>query len=235
MLRSFGIFSKARGMANQFLFVLLFTAAYVMVILASELYYRRFSVNPEYTRKIAHTLASLSSLLFLPAFDSFLYVLLLAFIFFLIFFFGRKFGWIRSFDSVGRKTAGTYLLPLGVFLLFFIAEMADNPIHFILPVLILGISDPLAGFIGTKYKANTHGVVLFGRKFNKTWLGTYVFFISALFITIPVLFWFGITGAPLFFFSLIVALSAAAVEAISEGGIDNISVPLVVSFLLFLV
>lgn len=222
-------------MEKQFLFVGLFTFAYIMVILISEMYYRRSSVNPEYTRKFAHTLASLSSILFLLAFDSFVYVLLLTIVFFLIFFLGRKFKWIKSFDSVDRKTAGTYLLPVGIFILFFITEMANNHIHFILPVLILGISDPLAGYIGTLYKTNTPQIVLLGRKFNKTWLGTFVFFLSALSIAVPVLFWYEVRGASLLYISLIIAGAAALLEAVSEGGIDNITVPVMISFLLFFI
>lgn len=210
-----------------------FLLAYIGVIGFMEYLHRNYGVKAEYTRKMAHASATISSLLFLVAFDSYWYVFALGIIFFVIFYLGRKYNILRSLESVGRKTSGTYILPMSVFLIFLISQKLGSQLFFILPVLIVGISDPLAAYVGNAYSSQSAGVLFLGRRFNKTILGTTVFMISALMVSVAVLFAYEYTGYPLLLLSLAVAVVAAFVEMISEGGLDNITVPMAVIALLY--
>jgi phytol kinase len=218
---------------NQTYYALAFLIAYIGVISIMEYLHRYHNVKADNTRKMAHAAAAVSSLLFLLAFDSFWYVFVLGIIFFLIFWFGRKYNILKSMEPVGRKTSGTYLLPMSVFLIFLISKQLDNPIYFALPVLIVGISDPLAGFFGINYRHRTRGIDIFGLKFEKTVLGSAVFFVSAFAVSLPVLYYFGFTGSLLFQLTVYVTLLSTTVEMVSEKGIDNITVPLAVIALLY--
>jgi phytol kinase len=223
------------SMMSQGLLAVAFLIAYCGVIITMEYLHRYQDVHAETTRKMAHTLATVSSLLFLLAFDSYGYVLILAIIFFLIFFIGRKYKILRSMEPEGRRTSGTYLLPLSIFLVFVISQQLNNHLYFALPVLIVGISDPLAGYFGFHYRHKTRKIDILGYSFEKTVLGTQVFFSSAFVVSLGVLYFFDFPGIQMFLIALIVAAWAASVEMVSERGYDNITVPIAVIGLLYLV
>jgi dolichol kinase len=221
-------------MSNQNLFVIIFFVVFLSVILLSEYLYKRFALQPEYTRKIIHVISTLFSLAFLVVFQSYVYVLLLGLTFFLILFIGKHFNVFKSIDTVERKTVGSYLLPISICLLFFLARENNNKLYFILPVLILGISDPLAGIFGTVYKNKTRKIIIFKYQFDKTILGSGVFLISTCIITFIILKLFFYTNIQLYFLSLIIVCGATIVEIISSRGTDNITVPLTVFMILYL-
>jgi phytol kinase len=198
-----------------------------------ELLYRRYDVGAEITRKIAHTSATISSLLFLLAFDSYWYVLVLGIIFFVIFYVGRRYNILKSLESVGRRTSGTYLLPLSVFIVFLISQKLDNQMFFILPILIVGISDPLAGYFGYAYQHKTQKIFLLGLAFDKTILGSTVFLGSSFIVSLLVLIAYGFSGQALAFATILVTITSTFVEMISERGFDNLTVPLAVMALLY--
>lgn len=218
----------------QVLYAIGFLLAYLGVIALMEVLHRRYDIGAEITRKIAHTSATISSLLFLLAFDSYWYVLVLGIIFFVIFYLGRRYNVLKSLEAVGRKTSGTYLLPLSVFIVFLISQKLDNQMFFILPILIVGISDPLAGYFGYAYQHKTQKIVLLGLSFDKTILGSLVFLGSSFIVSLFVLIAYGFNGQALFIMTLLVTITATFVEMISERGFDNLTVPLAVMALLYI-
>ncbi len=220
-------------MVGPWFFVFLFTVSYLGVIVISEYFYRKYLFNPEYSRKVAHSVASISSLLFLVAFDSYWYVFWLTVIFFTIFYVGRQKRVIRSFDSVGRKTAGTYLLPVAIFILFVISEYTGTTLYFVLSVLIVGVSDPLAGFFGTFYEKSSSKLVILGYNFDKTPVGSLAFLLSSLVISYLVLQFFSYTGTELLLLTMLVSLVATITELVSRNGTDNLTVPIMVSLLIY--
>jgi phytol kinase len=220
-------------MSNQILYAVGFLLAYLGVIALMELLHRRYDIGAEITRKIAHTSATISSLLFLLAFDSYWYVLILGIIFFVIFYIGRRYNILKSLESVGRKTSGTYLLPLSVFIVFLISQKLDNQMFFILPILIVGISDPLAGYFGYAYQHKTQKIILLGLAFDKTILGSMVFLASSFIVSLLVLIAFGFSGQTLLISTILVTITSTFVEMISERGFDNLTVPLAVMALLY--
>lgn len=143
--------------------------------------------------------------------------LLLAYIFLLFFFILlwviRK-GWMQVNEY---KTYGIALFPLAFSILLFIP--AFNIAIIVYAVLILGISDALAGICG-EYFGRQKIVFLFE---NKSWAGFIAFYISALAVS---LFYFNDFTRHGFLFCVVLALLPAITELFSYRGSDNLTVPL---------
>lgn len=215
---------------------LLFTFAYIIgfsgLLLICEILHRKYNVHAEYTRKIGHSVSTLVTLFFPLIFHSCFYVAVIGIFAFTLLFIGRFFRLFGSIDSVERKTGGSYLLPVSVCLLYFLS--CGNNLFFILPVLVLGISDPLACIFGTLLKDKTKNVILFKHEFNKTLIGSLVFFISAFIISVIVLHFYLFSSEKMLLMSFCIACFAAFIEFISPKGTDNITVPQSVFILLYL-
>ena len=222
-------------MNSQIIVTALFLIGFVAIIALTEYLHKRFSLNSEFTRKIAHVLASLSSLVFIFVFDSFWYVLFIGFIFFFVLFIGKYKNAFRSIDSVRRKTGGSYLLPVSICILFYFSNKLDNTLIFVLPILILGISDPLAATFGMAFHNKTRKITILDYTFDKTILGSMVFFLSTFFISWLTLSFFNYAMKEALMLSLVIAILNTFIELISSKGIDNISVPLLTMMLLLLV
>ena len=222
-------------MTNQIFITTLFVVGFILIIIFNEYLFRKYNLKPEYSRKIAHILACLSSLLFLFSFNSHWNVLFLGLLFFIILYLGKKFNKTKSIDNVKRKTIGSYILPISIYILFFISKKLENNIYFVLPLLILGVSDPLAGFFGTFYENKTKKIIFLNTTFNKTILGSVVFLISSFLISIITLYLFDFEISKTLNISLIIALFATLTEIVSSKGIDNISVPLVTTLIIYII
>jgi dolichol kinase len=221
-------------MIHQTLFTILFIIGFGCIIYFVEYLHHHFAIHSEYTRKIAHSLATLSSLILIYTFESHWYILFIGIFFFLVLFIAKRNDLFKSIDSVNRKTGGSYLLPVSVYLVFYISRTSSNDLIFILPILLLGISDPLAGLFGTYFRNRTRRITLFNYQFDKTILGSGVFFISSLIITLITLYAFDYELVKILFLSVLIAGTTTIVELISPYGIDNLSVPLVTVLLLFI-
>ncbi len=221
-------------MIEQLLYTILFIVVFLFLIFICEFLYRKFNLKAEITRKIAHISASLFSLVFLYTFQSYLYVIILGTLFFLLLFIGKRYQFFKSIDAVQRKTAGSYLLPVSICLLFVISKESGNQLFFVLPILVLSLSDPLASIAGTAYKHRTRNIQIFNRKLDKTYLGSMVFAAFTLIITLIVLFLYNFSGIHLVGLSIIIALSATVVEMFSCNGLDNLTVPHFILLLLYL-
>ncbi len=222
-------------MRQQWLYTLAFAAAFLGLVLFIEYLYTRFEIKAEFTRKTAHIAATIFSLLFLTTFQSYEYVIILGVIFFLLLFVGKKLNLFKSIYSVDRKTSGSYMLPIAICLLFVIAKENDNNLLFVLPLLTLGVSDPLAGIVGTIYKGHSKKIVLANHKFDKTIIGSTVFLLSTLILSVIVLSFFSFSGNQLLLLSLSLAIIATLIEMISINGFDNLTVPLTMCLILWLV
>jgi len=222
-------------MVNQILYTIGFVSAFFGIIKFCEMLYKTYGVNPEITRKIAHILASLSTLSFVYLFDSHWYVLLMAIIFFNVLFWGRKLKLFDSIENVNRQTAGSYLLPVSIYLLFYIAEIQQQNLYFILPLLVLGISDPLAGSYTIVFSKKLSFVKFGGVYLQKTYEGSFIFFISTFLIVFSIFAYSNIPTANSFFYSIIFAFIITITELISSKGLDNLTIPLVSLVLLHFV
>lgn len=217
-------------------FQLFYTFAYIIgfigLLAVCELLHNKLKIQAEYTRKIGHTGSSLLTLFFPLVFQSYGYVLAIGVFSFALLFIGKYLNYFKSIDSVKRKTGGSYLLPISICSVFLVSQ--GNKLFFILPILVLSISDSLAGVSGTLFKEKAKKIRLFKHEFNKSIIGTVVFSISAFILSVIVLHMFQFSGVRLIVLSLSISSVSAFIEIISPKGTDNITVPYIILALLYL-
>jgi phytol kinase len=213
-------------MLTQIVLTFLFLLLFLLLLGFVELIYKRLKLPGELTRKLAHFAATLSTISFPYLFTDHWYVLVLAIIFFCLLFLSRNSRHLRSIHDITRISTGSYLLPVSIYLTFLISHLSDDRFLFILPIMILAVSDPAAGLLGMNINGYNHEIVLFGRRMRKTWLGSSAFFISAFLISLFAFYYhrqmFDLHSLG---FSVFVALTATIAEMLSPKGTDNLLIP----------
>lgn len=217
-------------MSNQIIYTIVYLVAFFGLIQFSELLYHKFRLRAEITRKTAHIVGSLSSLSFLKMFHSHWYVFIIGLTFFILLLVSNRKKFYKSINLVERKSIGSFLLPISIYLLYLFYEFTNDKLFFVLPVLILGISDSLAGLVGSGYyKKNT--ISISGISLKKTYAGSITFFVTSFIITITNFSYYSFHNNILVY-GLYFAFIITFTEAISSNGIDNITVPMVTVLLL---
>lgn len=189
------------------------------LILGVEIIKRHFLLSTNITRRITHVGAALIAATS-PFFLGKNIIVLFCLLFAGILFFGRRSSFFSSIHNVKRNTLGEVFLPLGEALPA-IVFLPQGIREFQFGVLVMGISDALAGFIGERF-GNHHVTILGNRKSIE---GSFAFFISTLFLTFIFL--------PVFGYQLIlVPLLLTLVELVLGYGLDNLALPIVAALLL---
>ncbi len=193
-----------------------------MAFAIGEIAYRLLKVNAEYTRKWSHIASGCLALLFPIMIDDWVYVAVICSSFTLILLVSKPLGLLPSINAVDRKTYGSILFPLAVFISFFAYKFSGNQLaYYFLPVLTLAISDMLAAIVGKRFP------IIPISSFNETKsLGGYLTFtISCVLIFITV----NLLGEKLSMSSiLLIPPFVACVELYSPKGADNLTIPMAV-------
>jgi dolichol kinase len=221
-------------MIQQAGYAVLLLLGFSLIILMAELLHHYFFVDQEYTRKLVHSVTAFASLIFLLGIFSFWLILFLAFFFSTLLLIGKRKNYFRSIDSPHGKTIGSIVFPFSIALVYFLADHFNDPLLFILPVLILAICDPLAWLAGTYFKNRTKRIVLFDYLLEKTFMGSAIFFLSAFFVSVVTLMLSGLGFTSVLFLSLIISMMDTLTELISPKGTDNFTVPLITSVILII-
>ncbi len=214
-------------MSQELFFSFLYTIAFAVILATGEVLHSILKVKTEYTRKFAHSTASLLSLTFPLIYDSYEYVLVMGALFFVLLLLAQHRHLLLSINDVSRKTYGGILLPVAVAGSFTVSVLLNDVRLFIIPVLLLGVSDSLAGITGYYFGERVRKIIIYKLQLNKTYLGSTVFFLTSVVISAYALYW--ITGSyndKTFVTAFTVAAAAAIVEAFSSRGFDNFTVPL---------
>lgn len=123
--------------------------------------------------------------------------------------------------SVERLSLGEIFFAFSIGLLFYLSE--GNVVLYILPMLILTLSDAAAALVGTGYAKAFFPV----EKGHKSWEGTAFFFLTAWLLSmIALLLLSDIPREAVIFAALIIAFFGALIEAVSWKGLDNLFVPI---------
>jgi phytol kinase len=211
----------------------IFLVAFMLLLVFNELVYRRLELKGEITRKFAHFTATLSTITFPYLFNDHWYVLVLAIIFFLLLFISRNRSYLKSIHDIKRISAGSYLLPLAIYLTFLVSYLMDDRFLFILPMLILAICDPVAGIMGINLQLYNHKIKILKWTLQKTLLGSLSFFISCFVISIVALYFNQMKiDLQTVWIALIISLVSSVVELLSWKGIDNLLIPMSVLLVL---
>ncbi len=196
---------------NSFLLGLISSISFFCILLGIEYISRKNDYSKELTRRLAHLLSGLFGILMGLVLEPWVFVTF-AIVFLGIISISYTLKFLTSIHGVRRKTYGEILLPLGILSAYLLSGVTPS---FVVAVLILSVSDPLAGLIGD--------LKLFDKR---RLVGSAFFFISALCILALLL-----KGQHLPLL-IIVALIVTLVERFSHYGTDNLTIPFAVSLLL---
>ncbi|WP_340113870.1 phosphatidate cytidylyltransferase [Maribellus mangrovi] len=222
-------------MGNTITLAIVYLIAIILLLAFNELNYRRLNVSGEITRKFAHFTATIAVVPFPYIFDSHWYVLVLAFIFFMALLVTQTGTQLKSIHDIKRKSMGSYLLPVSIYLTFLMSDLKDDKFLFILPLLILGISDPMAAIVGMSLSKNNHKIQIFGIKTKKSLFGSGTFFFSSLVISLIALYFNrSVFDFRTFWLALLIAIVGTVAELVSWRGSDNLSIPLSLALVLLL-
>lgn len=198
---------------------LLISAIFVcIVVLISFLLKRYTSLSGETIRKFIHISVSNWAFILVYGFDDIRYAMAgpAAFIFINAFFVYSGMGRVLGMGERKRFNGLIYFpLSLLVLVALYYNGIVEGP-DVIAGILIMGYGDGLAGLIGSAWGHHKYTVM----KCTKSWEGTCVMFIVSLLIAL-----LAGNGA----YSLLIALLATALEALTPFGLDNITVPILSS------
>lgn len=197
---------------NSFLFGAFYSFLMLGVLIAIEYLTRKKNYPKEATRRVAHFLSGIFGAVMGIILKPQIFITF-AFIFLIIICisYARKF--LSSIHGVKRKTYGEILLPIGILTAFLIS--GGQTTVYLVSVLILSISDPIAGLVRSSKLLNRNKLV-----------GPITFFVSSL-VIMSVFFKF-----QHLLLLLTITFIVTIVENISGYGIDNFTIPLTASLLL---
>ncbi len=199
----------------------------VLVFALGELLYRRAGVDVESTRKLAHVGAG-AVVVSLPwVVGTHWTVLALAAGFVLLLGGTRRLGWLPSIHAVQRRTRGAHLYPVAVYLLFLLS--GGDPLLYVVPVVVMALSDTGAALAGKRYDSPRYRVV----DDHRSLAGSAAFFGLSFVVVFVGLAVSGRGELPaVLVITLLAATLATAVEAVCVLGLDNLLVPYVVFLVL---
>jgi len=222
-------------MVNIIVLSFVYLVGISFLLIFNELNYHRLKVKGEFTRKFAHFLATLAVIPFPYIFTSHWQVLILASVFFFVLLISKRIKQLKSIHDIERKSMGSYLLPLSIYVTFLISDSIGNKFIYILPMLILAICDPMAAILGTNIENYNGKIKIFGRKLAKTYLGSGAFLVTSFIISIIAFYFhFKIFDLKTFWLAMAVAVTGTLAELISWRGSDNLTIPLSVVMVLVL-
>jgi phosphatidate cytidylyltransferase len=212
------------------------TFMFFVVVIIGELLHKFLRLKPEYSRMLSHFFGGIISLIFIQMFSSPWYVIALCLQSAIFLFATQEFGFLDSVNKVGRKTTGTSIFFLGIMITYLLSYWADQKSYFVIAILIMTISDPLAALVGINFKYWHWTNFLTREKSTKTFAGSFAFFLSAfllLLFILPLFYDFNLMSRIII--SVLISLFAAFIEAISKKGYDNLFVPCSIIGLLMVV
>lgn len=198
----------------------------VVLLLGVRAVSKRMGIDPEWQRKLLHIGLGLFSLSFPFLFQHVWEVLILclasaAVMLCIRFVPALRQSVGRSLYDVNRSSLGELLFAVTIVLLFWLSK--DNLITYLIPMLILTVSDAAAAIIGVQYGRNTYDI----EQGTKSWQGTAAFALFTFSLSVFLL--DQLSDLPVqhcIIIAVILAWLGALVEAVSWHGIDNLVVPL---------
>lgn len=190
-------------------------------------YAASYKPHPEIARKSLHVALGLVTLSFPWLFDAPWPVVVLAALAVAALVAVRRVKAMREtvgevIHAVHRESAGEIVFPIAVATVFTLAK--GDAVLFVVPMLLLTISDALAALIGVRY-GRTHYASTEGT--TKSIEGSTAFFFSAFLAThIPLLLATGTGRAESLLIGVQMGLLMTLVEAVAWRGLDNLLVPL---------
>ncbi|TVQ12622.1 MAG: hypothetical protein EA364_08385 [Balneolaceae bacterium] len=196
--------------------------AILSLMVISQIISVKTTINKEYTRKLVHFGAGCIVCLFPFVFESLGSVFLLSSVFLVIMAGSKMQHKLDAVHEIGRVSAGAFLYPVAVFIIFWFS--GGDWLYFLVPMLLLTISDAAAAIIGKEYGYIQYSV----NRQTRSLEGSFNFFmISFVVVLIPVLLSHQVQNESAILLALQLALLITAIESVSVYGIDNLLIPVV--------
>lgn len=181
---------------------------------------RRWQVDREWTRKLAHVGAGLIALLAPVFFRTPWPMLMLTALFAALLLASRRIGVLAPLHPRGRPGEGDLVYAAGLYATFALASDARG---FQIAVLILALADPAAALAGRAFGRRRFRALATTRSLE----GSLAFAAVAMFITVALLASAGLPFGETLVRAVALTVATALVEAMSPAGLDNLTIPLV--------
>lgn len=192
-----------------------------LVFLTSKLLEKK---GKEMSRKYIHIMLCNIWFIFMYFFDNWIVAAILPAIFVVINALSYKYNIIKIMERENKKEGiGTVYYAISLTILSIVTFYFNKPILGLAGVLIMGYGDGLAAVVGQKVKSKEYKV--FGG--TKSIAGTITMLIVSFLISSLIFMYLGTEA--LILKSIIIAVIGTIVEAVSVKGLDNITVPLIVT------
>lgn len=201
---------------------LILASIYILVIfLTSKLFEKK---GKEVTRKYIHIMLSNIWFISMAFFDNFIIATILPMLFVIINSLSYKFNLIKIMEREDKKEGiGTVYYAISLTVLSLVTFYINKPILALPGILIMGYGDGLAAVIGQKVKSKSFNIL----GSTKSIAGSATMLIVSLIISILIFSFIGIEY--LILKAFLIAIIATILEAISVKGLDNITVPLIIT------
>lgn len=224
------VFAAHPGIDRNLAAYLAYSVCFLFILFAAEAMQHFFRLRSEYSRIISHTITGFLCIFLTTFFTSGIYIIVFCLQSAAFIYVSKKMKVLNGLNGVERETEGATYFFIGIIMAFLISEMLNDRSFFILPVLVMTFCDPAAAMTGMTMGTGRHN------RFGKTLAGSAAFLISA----------FAIMFAGLIFYrdmnssvTLIIAVSISFISAFAEylsgSGLDNITVPAVISAAMIIV
>lgn len=197
--------------------VVLGGALFLALFCSAELLALRTVLTAELSRKMVHVAAGILAAA-LPIAMPFPEIALLAALFVPFMVVSRRLGLFPAIHGVERSTLGEAYFPAGIAAA---ALLFPDPLHYVYGVLVMAVSDALAGLVGARYGKRGYRLLMA----PKTYLGSAVFCLASAALASVALALTGFGLVPAIVLAFAVAGVVTVVEAILGGGLDNVALP----------
>jgi len=199
----------------------------ILVLLLSTILQKKLNLKEEVSRKIVHILVGLSWFIMIIFFETSWHLIIPPFTFIIINYLSYKKNLIPSMERKDKNSLGTIYFAISFTILSIITVVNNDFLPFYgIGALIMTFSDGLAPFIGRKFYKYTIG------KTNKTYMGSIFILLSAIMVTILFAIYYNLDLNILKI--IIIGFSASLLELIGFKGTDNLTLPIGISLISFI-
>lgn len=202
---------------NQAVAIVAASAVFIAVLAVCEWSSRRFGLDSELARKIAHISSGVLAAC-LPLVMTLYSAAIVAALFIPFMLISRSIGLFPSVHRAEPSSLGEIYFPLGVMAA---ALFAPSAAAYSYGVLVMGLSDAFASLAGTRYGKRSYRLP----GAHKTYLGSAVFLATTLVLAFGTLAALGRLSARTILAACLVSLALTVTEGFLGKGLDNAALP----------